>query len=75
MQIMESVRLTERGRKRFPDSMKIMLQAMIPSRFHMGGKNFYSQTLSVVFLLIFVCISLAFVTDADENELETTYRD
>ena len=43
---------------------------MIPSSFHMGGKKLYSQTLQVVFQLIFVCISLIFVTDADENELE-----
>ena len=43
---------------------------MIPSRFHMDGKNLYSQTLHVVFLPGFVCVSFAFVTDADENKFE-----
>ena len=36
----------------------------------MDGKNLYSQTLHVVFLPGFVCVSFAFVTDADENKFE-----
>ena len=36
----------------------------------MGGKNPYSQALLLVFQLNFFYISLALVTDADENKLE-----
>ena len=36
----------------------------------MGGKNLYSETLKVVFQLVFFCILLIFLTDADKNELE-----
>ena len=43
---------------------------MIASGFHLGGKNLYTETPQVIFHLVFICISLIFVMDADENKLE-----